>query len=329
MVADLPLLKAFFLSRCFDKRFCQMGIVEKYRLRDRMMRAMTIDGKFRATVIKATDLSNDAAKRHVLNPLGSVILSELLMGGLLAASNLSEDERISLRLEVAGDIKSAVVEANMMGEVRGYLGNPHPVPLSEESAGMKNLAIGAGLLHVTRTRAGVTAPAQSTVMLEHGNIAKDLTHYFGVSEQIPTAIGLEVRFNEDFSIRHAVGFMIQAMPALDVNRLAKEELDTVVELETNIIDMSRPCEILEEGGYIEDLMGALLKGKDYIELSKTPVDFYCRCTKERFLSGLALLGIDELSTLDGEKEELRCHYCNSVYTVTQEEIQTEIARLKS
>jgi molecular chaperone Hsp33 len=302
-----------------------MGIVEKFRLRDRMMRAMTKDGKFRATVVKATDLANDARERHGLNPLASVIMAELLMGALLSASNLQEDERISLRLEVNGEIKSAVAEANMMGEVRGYLGNPDPVALSEEPTEMKKLAIGIGLLHVTRTHAKIASPTQSTVMLEHGNIAKDLTHYFAVSEQIPTAIRLEVKFKEDFSIAHALGFMIQAMPGIDINSGENEE--KIIEIENNIIDLAYPSEIIEAGQYIEDVMAKLLKGEEFIELSKTPVDFFCRCSKEKFLSSLALLGVDELSTLDRDHEELRCHYCNKTYLISQEEIQKEIERL--
>ena len=303
-----------------------MGIVDNYRQRDRMMRVMSKDGKFRASVVKATDLANNASKRHRLNPLASVILGELLMGALLSASHLKEDEQISIRLEVNGEIKSATAEANMMGEVRGYLGNPDPLALSQDPAEMKKLAIGIGLMHVTRSgRVHMSMPSQtqSTVMLEHSNVPKDLTHYFAVSEQIPTAIRLEVKFNEDFTIRHALGFMVQAMPGLDT----QSDEDVIIEIENNIIDLAYPSELIDSGEHIEDIMNKLLKGEEYVELSKTPVDFFCRCSKEKFLSSLALLGVDELSTLDRDQEELRCHHCSKTYIITHEEIQKEIDKL--
>ncbi|MDH4201156.1 MAG: Hsp33 family molecular chaperone HslO, partial [Spirochaetia bacterium] len=214
-----------------------MEMKEKYRLRDRTLRVMTEDGAFRVSVLKATDMVNHARTRHQTNPAGSVILGEMLMGVLLAASNLKAEERISIRLEVNGEIKSALVEANMAGEVRGYLGNPNPIPQGNTPEENIKNAIGIGLMHVTRTLYNQARPVHSTVMLEHSNIAKDLTHYFAVSEQIPASIRLDIRFNPDFSIRHAMGFMVQAMPGADE--------EAIIEIENNIIDLPHPSEIID------------------------------------------------------------------------------------
>jgi len=297
-----------------------MGYKEDYNHRDRLIRVITRDGKFRCSFVKTTSLVNEAINRHHLNPLASVILGELLTGAVLSGSTLKGGERISFRIESNGDIGMAVAEAGVEGEVRGYITNTQPVPQDEDPARMKEKAIGVGLLHVTRIIHDNARALHSTVMLEHSNITKDLTHYFAVSEQIPTAMKLEVDFNSDFSVKHAVGLLIQAMPGAD-----KEE---IIQIEKNIIDLPRFSEKMDQGETISQVAEHILRGEPYDELSRVPVDFFCRCSKERFLANLLLLPLNDLEELSEEGEELRCHYCNSRYQISSMEIADLITRKK-
>mgnify|MGYP002317702685 FL=1 len=54
-----------------------------------------------------------------------------------------------------------------------------------------------------------------------------------------------------------------------------------------------------------------------------PTSFYCNCDKVRVGKVLISLGEKELQGMidDGENIELNCHFCNTAYTFTPQELQ--------
>ncbi|MES0489159.1 MAG: Hsp33 family molecular chaperone HslO [Leptospirales bacterium] len=285
----------------------------KYLRRDRVLRAITEDGQFRAVIIKATDLANTACKKHELNPLASLVLSELFVASLLATVSLKGEERISLRIDVDGPVKYGVVEANAAGEVRGYLGNNELVPESDDPIIMKKIAIGKGKLSVSKTLHSNYQPVTSVVELTESVIAKDLARYFALSEQVPTAVKIGVRLNENFTIQSAFGLLLQALPDADE--------ETILELENDIVDHPDLGALFEEEENLDLVLNHFLKNQKWVELAKTPVDFFCRCGKDRFLRGLQLLSMKDLIELASKEQELVCQYCNEKYIVSIKEIQ--------
>jgi molecular chaperone Hsp33 len=61
----------------------------------------------------------------------------------------------------------------------------------------------------------------------------------------------------------------------------------------------------------------------------TPVRFHCRCSRERSVGALKLLGRDELSAMLAEdgQAELICHFCSGAYIVEAAELTKLIAEL--
>ena len=57
------------------------------------------------------------------------------------------------------------------------------------------------------------------------------------------------------------------------------------------------------------------------ELDRQLVDFFCRCTKDRFLDAMSMLNYDDLKAMEGETQEIVCHYCNKHEYVSKEEIE--------
>ena len=86
---------------------------------------------------------------------------------------------------------------------------------------------------------GLKDPYVGQVELQTGEIADDLTYYFTVSEQVPSAVGLGVLMNKDNTVRQAGGFILQLMP------FASEEVISALEL--RLAAMDSVTELLDGG----------------------------------------------------------------------------------
>ena len=87
--------------------------------------------------------------------------------------------------------------------------------------------------------------------------------------------------------------------------------------------MSPVTTLLEEGNTPEQILEAVL-GDMGLEVTDTlPVRFYCNCSKGRVEKVLLSLGKKELQNLinEGQDVELNCHFCNTNYVFTVEEVR--------
>ena len=98
--------------------------IEEFQFKDRIIKGITSDGHFKIAVVKTTDVVREAAERHQLSLLSKVVLGKALTATMLLASELKKEERIQLRMDGNGPLKSVIAEANSLGEVRGYVADP-------------------------------------------------------------------------------------------------------------------------------------------------------------------------------------------------------------
>jgi len=290
------------------------AIKDKFKFRDRLINAITTDGKFRVSILKATNMVEDARKRHQLNPVATHIMGELLIGTALSTSMLKGEERITLRLETDSAMKSAVAEGNALGEIRGYIANPSTAANGNTVSEIMSNTIGRGFLHVTKVLYGNSDPVTSSVDLRFSSIIEDLTYFYAQSDQTPTSIRSGIAHNPDGSIKQAGGFLVQALPD------ATEK--DIKQMELNITSIPPLAEQLEKNIYVDEILKDVLLGYEFKELKRRPVDFYCSCSKERFELGLKSIGNLELTHMMNEgQQELTCHYCNEKYVFTSSEIE--------
>ena len=134
-------------------------------------------------------------------------------------------------------------------------------------------AVGNGFLNVIKDM-GLKEPYSGQVDLQTGEIAEDLTYYFAVSEQVPSAVGLGVLMNKDNTVQQAGGFIVQVMP------FAEEK--TIAKLEENIQKIQSVTTLLEQGHTPESLLEAVFEGFEVEIMDK--VDVYKRqvCTDHRY-----------------------------------------------
>lgn len=292
---------------------------EKFENKDRIIKGITADGQFKITVVKTTEVVKAARDRHELSYLNSLLLGRVLTGTMLLASNLKGEERIQLRIEGSGPVGTMVAEATSNGEVRGYVTNP-ALELDYSEQPNWGEAFGPALLNVSKTLYNEAKPITGTVQLVNGNINDDIAYYLLQSEQVASAISLDVGFDDEGNITNAGGILIQALPgAEDENR---------EKLEDNLKNIPQMSALLNDGHYIDDILDMVSASFNAKELDRYPVDFFCRCNKDRFKSALTLVSLDELKEMEITGQELVCHFCNEKYMVSKKEITSIIKNAK-
>lgn len=277
-----------------------------YQHRDRVVRAMSGNGMFRVAVAKTTGTAEQARIKHDLDPLLSYLLGKTLTSSVLLSSFLKGEERVIVQAEGTGRVKLIFAEAMQVGEVRGFVvtDDTQPMPSSLSDA------LSTGFLKVSKILYEKQEPVTGIVELVRGDIASDLSYYFEQSEQIVTAVNLGVTINDDGEIVHSGGIIVQAMPGAD--------LSAIVEVQRSLEEMPPIEELLDSGYSPEEILRQAMPFPIEI-VNNTPVDFFCRCSLERFMSKLLTLGKEELASMQAEgQRELVCQYCSSIYELTDE-----------
>lgn len=291
---------------------------------DYIVRATAADANIRAFAAYTLDTVEEARAKHNLSPVACAALGRLLTGGAMMGSMLKNDDDL-LTLQIAGDgpIKNILVTADSKGDVKGFVGNPD-VMLPPSKVGKLDVggSIGNGVLTVIKDM-GLKEPYAGQVELQTGEIAEDLTYYFATSEQVPSCVGLGVLMNqEDATVKQAGGFIVQLMP------FASDEV--IEKLEENIKNIDSVTKMLDAGMTPEQILEKLLDGLDPEFTDKTPVRFHCNCDRARIEKALISIGKDELQSMidDGEPITMNCHFCNTDYTFTIDELKKIKGSLK-
>jgi molecular chaperone Hsp33 len=250
-----------------------------------------------------------------------VLLGRALTGTMLMASELKGEERLKMRIEGKGPVGLLVAEANRVGEVRGYVQNPQ-VELDYSNANVHfGDGLGVGVMTISKTLYNKAEPRHSSIELMEGNITDDIAYYMVQSEQIPSAVLLDVGVDKEGNITEAGGLLIQRMP---------EAPEGVIdELQQKMLQFDPISKLLGSGYYIDDIMEMAMDPIKVKELDRQPVDFFCRCTRKRFINALAMLGYEDLKEISDEGQELVCHFCNERYNVSQEEIEDLLIQTKA
>ena len=283
--------------------------------RDRVTRAMTNDGFFRASVIHNTRTVRAAQAQHLLAPVSSLVLARALTGASLMASFMKGEERVVITASGDGVVRSLYAEAMSIGEVRGYIVN-NATPIGDRLGPR-----GEGLLKVHRVLYGKYEHVMGVVELRRGDVTSDLSHYLTQSEQIPSVFVIDVDYDEHETIRESAGLLIQAMPGA-----RPEHLFAVYDA----IDYLDPLTSLIDRGFsTEDILRHVMPGEITV-VSSTPVDYFCRCSQEKFTSILLTLGLDEVRSMrnDGHNE-LVCQYCSSKYHLSDDDFADLEERLQA
>jgi molecular chaperone Hsp33 len=288
---------------------------------DYIVRATAADNQVRAFAATTRDVVEKARECHNTSPVATAALGRLLTGGVMMGAMMkNESDVLTLQVKGGGPIGGLTVTADSMGHVKGYPDNPNVIiPANKDGKLDVAGAVGVGILNVIKDM-GLKEPYCGQTVLQTSEIAEDLTYYFATSEQVPSSVGLGVLMNKNNTVKQAGGFIVQVMPFAE---------DAVIEqLEKNIGEISSVTSMLDEGMTPEELLNEILKGLDVVITDTMPAEFYCDCSKERVEKAVISTGKKEIQSMidDGKPIEVNCHFCNTNYTFSIEELKELLKR---
>lgn len=287
---------------------------------DYIVRATAADNQIRAFAATTRDVVETAREHHGTSPVATAALGRLLTAGTMMGSMMKNDtDMLTLQIRGDGPLGGITVTADAHGDVKGYVLNPEVMLPPKNGKLDVGGAVGIGLLNVIKDM-GLKEPYVGQTILVTSEIAEDLTYYFANSEQVPSSVGLGVLMEKDNTVRRAGGFIIQLMP------FAEEK--TIDKLEENLKKVTSVTELLDKGYTPEQLLEELL-GNLGLEITDTmPSRFSCNCSKERVEQAVVSIGRKDIQEMidEGEDIEVKCHFCNTAYTYTIEELKEIIKR---
>lgn len=281
---------------------------------DRLIHGLSGNKELRFVAAYTRDTVEEARRIHNTSPLCSAALGRLLTAGAMMGSMCkSEEDLITLKIDGDGPIRQITVSADPQANVKGLMYDPSvELPLKANGHLDVGGGIGSGMLTVMKDL-GLKEPYTGQTPLTSGEIGDDLTYYFAVSEQTPSAVGVGVLVDTDGSIKHAGGFIIQLMP------FASEE--TISMLEKTLAGMSSVTDHFAAGETLEVIIRGLL-GDIEVEGELVP-RYHCNCSRDRVTKALISLGRDELDKMIAEDKPvtLHCDFCNKDYVFETDEIK--------
>lgn len=276
----------------------------------------------RAFAATTKNLVEAARVHHNTSPVATAALGRTLTAGAIMGSMMKNDtDMLTLQIRGDGPIEGITVTADSHANVKGYVGNPDVMLPPKNGKLDVGGAVGIGLLQVIKDM-GLKEPYVGQTILVSSEIAEDLTYYFASSEQVPSSVGLGVLMNKDNTVRCAGGFIIQLMP------FATEE--TISQLEENLKDVTSVTDFLDKGYTPEQMLEKLIGHLDFEITDTIPTQFYCNCSKERVEQAVASIGKKDIQEMidEGKDIEVKCHFCNTAYNYTVEDLKNILKRSK-
>ncbi len=282
-----------------------------------ILRAIDETETIKMSAAITTDVVEEAVKIHKLSKTTSAALGRVLTAAAIIGSwQKNEKDSITLSINGNGPAGKIVATCKNDGFVKGYVTNPGADLPTRESDGKIDVAgiVGEGNLTLV-IDSGMKKPYTGTVNLTSGEIAEDLAVYFLKSDQVPSAVGLGVLVDVDYSIKAAGGFVIQLMPDATEEQISK--------LEKNLKSLPSVTSILDEYHCAEKLIEVLMKGIDFKILEKREITYKCNCSLEKVEDAIVSIGPKEIENIlnEDKKAEVHCYFCDKVYNFNESDLE--------
>ncbi|KAL9652383.1 hypothetical protein ABK040_012038 [Willaertia magna] len=325
------------------------GNVIRRKLRDYVKSFMSVDGKFRVSLIDSSDCLKSFIDRFHLNPdtnnshkEATILMGKSISASCLLSSLLKGEERIKLEIfcqNTHPTIERILAESIQVGEVRGYVlfkdnKQQHEIPVPEE---LQNV-VESSVFSVSKILMEKSKPVVSHLPLSE-DLTTDFKNFFTLSEQIPTASTLVCQ-HDIGSNPISYGVLIQRLPlpVTSDHLILNDDLAGVSEIQEqlnnyqNLLD-ELPKKIHSKTDIHEHLFYNFFVTEQKETVRWKPIDFFCRCSKKQLLDAVTHVGLEELLSMRQELMEKEqnsypsnCEFCNTIYELTLEDINMLISQ---
>lgn len=285
---------------------------------DELITALLRNAGVRVVVATTPELSRRARALHQLHPTSALVLAQALCGTALLAALQKEQTQVNLQLECDGPLRGLFVDATTDGKLRGYVKNPEVDFKGASPEFQWRPALGnKGFLSVLRDQGGGQF-YRSSIELEHLDFPRDLEAYFNLSEQVASSVSMAVLELPGEPLGAVAGLLVQALPDADREAFA--------ELKQSLGNGERFREALQAqpGASAAGLATAIFPGPQLEVVSRYPLSFTCRCSKDKVVNALQAMGVAELEDIlrKERKAEATCQFCNTLYVVGEDELRS-------
>jgi molecular chaperone Hsp33 len=288
---------------------------------DILYRLMLPDLGLRAYAADTFVTAQSICSAHDTTPNATSALSKAISVAALMSATLKPDsgQSLSVKIQGSGPLKEIHVQADTLGDIRGYVKRPR-VDEDTDIGGISfPKAIGAGLLTVTKD-IGMKEPYSGVTHFIKGELAIDTAYYLTSSEQVPSAVILAATLDKNGSLSSSGGILIQTFPGTPDTSIALVESKLSSEHE-NL------GEALVAGKNLIKYLTSLLDGTRVDINGSITLRHSCKCSRERIetiVGSLERADIEEMIEKDGGAE-IHCTFCNRKYTFSKSEL-TEMLR---
>ena len=291
---------------------------------DTLVRAVTKDGFVRACAVTTKNTVGEAQRLHGLYPVASAALGRLLSVGLMMGADLKDEQaRLTLQVKGEGPLGKLIVAVSPDGTVKGCVDFPDvDLPLRRDGKLDVGRAVGKNGYFSVIKDLKMKEPYVGQVPLQTGEIGDDAAYYYMQSEQVPSIVGVGVLVGKDCGIEQSGGFIVQVMPDCDEVTLKR--------LEKRASELESVTKLLSSGLDAEGLLRHVMQEFELEILAQYGVGYHCDCSRQRMERVLVSLGGKELESLIAEQDgaEIVCHFCNTKYQFSAEELSVLLERCK-
>lgn len=266
---------------------------------NKLYKALIYGNQVSLSVLETTDLVNDAIKIHNLDGDAAKTLGCLLTAAAFMSGCLKSDKgAVSLTVKAGGDCGTASVSGDKDLHIRGYID------------GACNGRLNGGYLTVIKED-GFSRPFVGASELVGDSVSENLMQYFHMSEQVETAVAIDAKI-ENGKCTAAGGVIMQLLPDC-----SEENMDRAEERMQAFVNVAEVIEQFGADGIME---------KFFAEDAKYTYEYFpeykCNCSRKKIEGVLLPLGKSELYKIIEEegKVNVHCHYCNTDYSFTREDI---------
>ncbi len=268
-----------------------------------LLRGLIWNNEVSLTVVDTTALVNEGMRLHGLKE-GYLFGKALSALAFFSASLKEQKGEVSLSLRLL-DKELIGASGNSALRIRGYI--TEELACQNEQAERLLFADGGNFTLVRDD--GYNRPfVGSCALPERGTLDEGVEEYFRISEQLPTRLTTVVEQNEGGRVAFSGVVALQPLPFAGEESLRK----------TAQADLDEILNRLKVEG-LEGIEGTYFEG----EAERREAVYKCNCSRDYLSAVLVTLGKGQLEEIVRAEGAVRvhCHYCNTDYAFTGEDVE--------